>query len=95
MDDVVEQRHLVGAGRRVGYLNLEQIASRGPVAVSVLVAGRPAVGHRLGANRPGGAVETRKREAVGAGAVTAHTAAQLAREGRLAARRHRSSASSR
>ena len=67
MQDVVDQRHLVGAGRRVRHLNREYIGpaarAAGPVAVSVFV-GSPAVVHRLGADRAGRPVQARKREAL-------------------------------
>ena len=87
MQHVVEQRHRVGAGRRVGDLHREQRVPRGRrvVAVSVLRAAIPAVGHRLSADRPGRCrsdPQTRSRCAPAPSAADA--AAQRARERRLA-----------
>ena len=74
------RRHRVGTGRRRHH-NREQRTPR--TRRRQRVAG-PAVVHRLGADRPGRAVQAGKREAVGSRAVTAQTAAQHARERRLA-----------
>ena len=88
MQHVVEQRHRVGARRRIGDLHREQRRA-GPCAADGgggqrVAAGGPAVGDGLLADRAGLAVETGEGEAVRAGAVDADAAAERAGERRLA-----------
>ena len=90
MQHVVEQRHTIGARRRIGDLHREQRRA-GPCAADGgggqrAAAGVPAVGDVLLADRAGLAVEAGEGEAVRAGAVGADAAAERAGERRLAAR---------